>query len=267
MVTGGAEGIGRELTKILIQEGASVAAVDIDADALAETKRQIGQENRNKLKVFLTDIAKKTEVALLVDQIKKELGPVDALINNAGVFQPFKSIVDISNEEVERVFGINFYGTLHMTRSFLPGLLKRPEALLMNIACMGSFIPIPGQTIYGASKAAVKLLTEGLQSELIETNVHVSIVYPGAVKTRILEHSKASIPSGKVNLKHFHAMDAGLAANTMVDAIRKDHRRVILGRDARTLDRLYRFNPQAAIRFINSQMRKSIPKEIAENLD
>ena len=64
-------------------------------------------------------------------------------------------------------------GLMVMTKSFLPYLLKRPEAHLVNLSSMGGFLPVPGQTIYGASKAAVKLFTEGLHSELMDTNVHV----------------------------------------------------------------------------------------------
>jgi short-subunit dehydrogenase len=73
---------------------------------------------------------------------------------------------ELGYEAIERVMNVNFYGTLYMTKTFLPHLLTRPEAHVVNVSSMGGFLPVPGQVIYGASKAAVKLLTEGLHSEL-----------------------------------------------------------------------------------------------------
>ena len=74
---------------------------------------------------------------------------------------------------------VNWWGTLRLDRAFLPVLLERPEAHLVNTSSMGGFIPVPGQTIYGATKAAVKLLTEALHAELRGTGVHATVVIPG----------------------------------------------------------------------------------------
>ena len=82
-----------------------------------------------------------------------------------------------------------------MTKSFLPHLLKRPEAHIVNVSSMGGFLPVPGQTIYGASKAAVKLLTKGLHSELPGMNVKVTIIFPGAVNTNMTKNSELNNPS------------------------------------------------------------------------
>jgi len=76
-----------------------------------------------------------------------------------------------------------------MTKALLPYLLKRLEGHIVNISSMGGFLPVPGQTIYGASKAAMKLLTEGLLAELLDTNVHVSVVFPGAIGTNFSVNS------------------------------------------------------------------------------
>jgi short-subunit dehydrogenase len=76
-----------------------------------------------------------------------------------------------------------------MTKTFLPHLLKRSEGIIVNVSSMGGFLPVPGQTIYGSSKAAVKLFTEGLNSELTGTNVHVMGVFPGAIGTNIAANS------------------------------------------------------------------------------
>ena len=105
---------------------------------------------------------------------------VDGIINNAGIIQPFVRLNDLSYESIERVINVNLYGTLYMIKTFLPHLLTRPEAHIVNISSMGGFLPVPGQTIYGASKAAVKLLSEGLHSELMNTHVMVTVAISGS---------------------------------------------------------------------------------------
>ncbi len=101
---------------------------------------------------------------------------------------------DLDYEAIERVLDVNLYGTIHVVKAFLPHLLERPVAHLANVSSMGGFLPVPGQTIYGASKAAVKLMTEGLYAELLETNVAVTFVMPGAVSTDITANSGVDVP-------------------------------------------------------------------------
>ncbi|OMF28233.1 SDR family NAD(P)-dependent oxidoreductase [Paenibacillus sp. FSL H8-0259] len=110
-------------------------------------------------------------------------GKVDGIINNAGIIHPFLKVNELEYDKIKLVMDINFYGTLYMVKSFLPYLLKRPVVHIANVSSMGGFLPVPGQTIYGASKAAVKLLTEGLRAELKDTNVKVTLVFPGGVST------------------------------------------------------------------------------------
>jgi short-subunit dehydrogenase len=89
---------------------------------------------------------------------------------------------------------VNLYGTIHTAKAFSPRLLGRPTAQVLNVSSMGGFLPVPGQTVYGASKAAVKLLTEGLYAELLETDVRVTLVFPGAVRTEITANSGVEAP-------------------------------------------------------------------------
>lgn len=123
------------------------------------------------------------------NKVVAEHGHVDGIINNAGIIQPFVDLNDLGMDRIERVLNINFYGTLYMVKAFLPFLLERPEAHIVNVSSMGGFLPVPGQSIYGASKAAVKLMTEALHSELKGTNVSVSVVIPGGIATDIKKNS------------------------------------------------------------------------------
>ena len=193
IVTGGGSGMGRELVLNLLAKGAKVAAVDINEKSLQETAVLAGDRNES-LSLFVTDITDKAAVEGLLEKVVAKFGAVDGIINNAGIIQPFIKVNDLNYEVIERVMNINFYGTLYLIKTFLPHLLSRPEAHIVDISSMGGFLPVPGQTIYGASKAAVKLLTEGLHSELSDTNVHVTVVFPGGVRTNIMSNSGLADP-------------------------------------------------------------------------
>jgi short-subunit dehydrogenase len=253
VVTGAGSGIGRELTLQLLQKGARVAGVDIHEDTLAETQRLAGV-GADRFRGFGLDIANRELCARLPEAVVQHFGSVDGLINNAGIIQHFKPVNELPFEEIERVMNVNFYGTLYLTKAFLPLFLQRPEAHLVNVASMGGFIPFPGQTMYGAAKAAVKLLTEGLYAELMDTNVRVTVVFPGAIATNITENSGLGKPkaSGSSAMK---ALPADQAAALILKGVQQNAFRITVGKDARFLDLLYRFNPRFATRFIQKKMK------------
>jgi short-subunit dehydrogenase len=152
---------------------------------------------------------------------------------------------------------INFYGTVYMVKAFLPHLLKRPEAHIVNISSMGGFLPVPGQSIYGASKAAVKLLTEGLYSELKGTNVNVTVVFPGATQTNISENSGLKVPksASKSQKQDFPMLPASEAAEIIVRGISANRFQVFVGKDSKFMNLLCRINPKFATNFIAKQMK------------
>lgn len=260
VVTGGGSGIGRELVLELLRNGARVAAVDISAVSLAETVELAG-ELRTGLSTHVADITDRGAVYALPDIVIAAHDAVDGLINNAGIIQRFVRFKDLKQEEIERVMDVNFYGTLYMTGAFLPYLLQRPEAHIANVASMGGFLPVPGQTIYGASKAAVKLYTEGLHSELRDTSVGVTIIFPGAIATNIAANSGVSIEGQQDNEEmKYKTTPADVAANEIVAGIEAGKYRVLIGSDARTMDLLYRLMPQRAAGIIYNQMKNLLPK-------
>ena len=193
VVTGGGSGMGRELVLQLLRRGARVAAVDRNAAGLADTAEAAGAV-RARLSTHVVDITDRTAVHQLPAEVEAVHGAVDGLINNAGIIQPFVPVAELDDATIERVLDVNLMGTLHMVRAFLPHLVSRPEAHLANVSSMGGFFPFPGQTMYGASKAAVRLLTEGLYAELLDTNVRVAVIFPGAVDTGISENSGLERP-------------------------------------------------------------------------
>lgn len=254
-VTGGGNGIGRELVLQLLDRGARVAALDLSAEALDETARLAGSRT-DRLSTHVVDVTDKAAVEALPEAIIAVHGQIDGIINCAGIIQPFVKLNELGYGAIERVMNVNFWGVVYMTKTFLPYLIERPAAHLVNISSMGGFLPVPGQTAYGASKAAVKLLTEGLHSELTDTGVSVTVVFPGAIATDISKHSGVDAPTtaeaDSSNIKTTSPQDA---ARTILDGMEADAYRVLIGSDAKMMDRLYRLMPERAAAIIYKQMR------------
>ncbi len=258
VVTGAGSGIGRALALELLARGAAVAAVDRDPETLAETVRLAGV-GAERIAPFVLDVTDRAGVDALPSQVAAALGPADGLINNAGVIQPFVRLAELDDAVIERVFGVNWYGVLHLTRAFLPVLLTRPVAHIANVSSMGGFLPVPGQTLYGAAKAAVKLFTEGLWAELEGTSVRVTLVLPGAIGTNIAANSGVTIAGAASAAADYPVYPADAAARDIVDAIERDAYRVLVGRDARLMDVLYRLAPRRAAALIKKQMANLLP--------
>lgn len=261
VVTGAGSGIGREITKAIIAKGGIVAGVDLRKDGLKELKAELGDKG-SSLSIHEASVADKKSVEALPKEIIKEHGHVDGLINNAGIIQPFVKINDLDYEAIDRVMGVNFYGTLYMLKAFLPEILKRPSGHIVNISSMGGFLPVPGQSVYGASKAAVKLLTEGLQSELIGTNVHATVVFPGATTTNITKNSGVKSPLSEKDAKasNIPSQSPQDVARLVVRAIEKNISRVYAGKDSKFMNRLYRLSPSYATGLIAKQMKSLLNK-------
>lgn len=257
VVTGAGGGIGGELVRALLSRGAKVAAVDLKQEALDALKNSLDEKSAD-VSIHSLNIADREAVLSLPDSVVQAHGSVDALINCAGIVQPFVRVNDLDFDSIERVMNVNFYGTLNMTKAFLPRLLERPEAYLVNVSSMGGFLPVPGQAVYGASKAAVKLMTEGLYAELLNTNVHVAVVFPGATNTDITKNSGVDVPdisksdSGKQSYSMLSPADA---AKIIVKGIEKNQPQIFTGKDSRMMSKLYRLNPVFATKLIAKQMK------------
>ena len=256
VVTGAGSGMGRALTLRLVAMGAKVAAVDLNPDTLAETVNLAGS-NKEKISTHVVNVSDKGAVDNLPQAVIDAHGTVDSLINNAGIIQPFVKLADLDDRTIERVLNVNLYGVIYMTRAFLPHLLKRPEAHITNVSSMGGFFPVPGQTIYGASKAAVKLMTEGLYAELIDTNVGVTVVFPGAIATNITENSGVDMPAAAAmeNTPAMRMTSAEDAAQAIIDGIERDKFQVYVGNDAKLMNIFYRISPLRATKFMYNQMK------------
>lgn len=257
IVTGGGNGIGRELVLHLLSKHARVIAIDIQESALMETKKLAGDKVDN-LFTHVLNITDKEAVFTFVETIIATHKGIDGIINNAGIIQPFIRVNNLDFNAIERVMQVNFYGSLYLIKALLPHLLTRPEAHIVNISSMGGFISIPGQSMYAASKAAIKLLTEGLYAELLNTKVKVSIVFPGAIRTNIsansglLSKEEAEKQAEKSSMK---ILAADKAAEIIINGMEKDKFRILVGKDAKMLDFIYRLNPKYATEMVAKKMK------------
>lgn len=255
IVTGAASGVGKELTKQLLQKGCNVAGVDINEENLKILVEELGSNN---LKTYIVDMGSTESIKKFRENYKKDYSDVDIIINNAGIIQPFVNVEKLDDTTIERVMNINFFGPVNLIRFFMEDLTKdKTEQYIVNVSSMGGFFPFPGQTIYGASKAALKIFTEGLYAELEKTNVRVMIVLPGAMDTNITTNSNVKMETTK-ETSNYKLLSAAVAASQIITGMEKNKFKLFLGSDAKFLKFLYKINSKLAISFINKKMSNNL---------
>jgi short-subunit dehydrogenase len=255
IVTGAGGGIGGAIVAELVRHGAHVAALDLKQESLDILVNTLDVED-DVISTHAVDIRDRDAVERIAVDIKKAHGSIQGVVNCAGIIQPFVRINDLEYDVIDRVMQVNFYGTLYVTKTFLPDLLKQDEAHIVNVSSMGGFLPVPGQGIYGASKAAVKLMTEALYAELLDSPVRVTAVFPGATNTQITKNSDVKTPDMP------EASQAGVAmlspeeaAKQIVAGIERNKLYIYTGNDSKFMNRLYRAKPGFATRFIAKKMK------------
>lgn len=256
VVTGAGSGMGQALVIQMIQRGAKVTGIDRNLVSLEDTQSKV-ESLGEKMHIVTLDLSDFDKIKPTVVEIIHSQGPIDALINCAGIIQPFVKFNDLNLEDIHRVMNVNFFGMVYLTKEILPGLLERPEAHIVNISSMGGFLPVPGQGMYGASKAAVKLFTEALYAELMGSKVRVTLIFPGAVETNITVNSGISMPSfaKSAEVSQFKGMKANEAARQIIEAMEKNKFRACVGSDAKFMDILSRISPLYATKFIAKKMK------------
>jgi short-subunit dehydrogenase len=247
--------LGASSRSCFFQREQRLRASDLNATSLAETAR-LAADHQAGFEPIEANIADRHVVERLPGQVRARFGTADGVINNAGIIQPFVTVNSLDYAAIERVLNVNLMGTLYVTKAFLPTLLERPEAHIVNLSSMGGFVPVPGQTIYCAAKAGVKLLTEGLASELMHTNVRVTVVFPGAIATNITANS--GVRPASTGAQHSGAikpLPPGAAAEIIVKAMERNAHHVFVGRDSAFMNRLHRLSPTFAARMIADKMK------------
>lgn len=256
-ITGAGSGMGRCLAIQLAQEGCHVAISDCNEAGLAETAAQVaGRAPGVMMTTHLVDVADRAAVHAWADAVAAAHGRVNLIFNNAGV--ALSSTVDgMQYDDLDWIIGINFWGVVHGTKAFLPHLKASGEGHIVNTSSVFGLFAQPGMGAYNASKYAVRGFTESLRQELDLMNCGVSAttVHPGGIKTNIARASRVS-PSvkgllvrdaqqGREEFEKFFITTPEKAAGIILDGVRANKRRVLVGPDAYAADAMARLLPAA----------------------
>jgi len=250
VVTGAASGIGRALAVRLAQEGiAGIAISDVSDAALNETSRMV-EALGVPVSTHVFDVSDSAAVKQFADEVLEAHGRVTHLINNAGVGL-IGTFDQLTIEDFQWLMGINFWGVVYCTKAFLPTLLEQDSAHIVNVSSVFGLIAPAEQTAYTSSKFAVRGFTESLRHELSETNVDVSCVHPGGVKTNIVRNSKlgegAPADWKQQGVKFFDKVAKTTpedAADVIVRGIKARNPRILIGKDAHGISILSRLFPK-----------------------
>lgn len=252
IITGASSGVGKELVKQTLMLGAHVVGVDINKDGLKTLEEEM---NSNKLKTYPLDVSSGDEIVKFRKWYDENMDDLDILINNAGIIQPFKKFDELDDATINRVMNINFFGPVKLIQTFMDLLKRRKDTYIVNVGSMGGFFPFPKQTIYGASKAALKIFTEGLYAELSESKTKVMIVLPGGMATNITQNSNVDTGNKTAKNSSYKLTSASEAASEIILGIEKNKFKIFIGKDAKFMKFLYKLNSKKAIDTINKKMR------------
>jgi short-subunit dehydrogenase len=205
-ITGGARGIGRATAAALIVQGARVAIGDIDASLARRTAEELGSGTVG----LPLDVTDRASFARFLDDVEAQLGPLDVLINNAGIM-PIGSFIEETDATAERMIDINLRGLIYGSKLALERFLPRNRGHLVQIASAAGKVGFPGGATYCATKHAVVGLSEALKAELRDTGVDISVVMPVVVNTEL--------GSGLPATRGFKAVEPTDVADAIVEAL------------------------------------------------
>lgn len=256
VITGAGSGIGRALALRLADEGiAGISISDWNEETLAETSAML-ETKGVPFSTHVIDVSKLSEVERLKNEVIAKHGRVTHIFNNAGV-GVIGSFQEISLEDFEWLMGINFWGVIYGCNVFLPTLLEQPAAHIINISSVFGMVAPPDQTAYCSAKFAVRGFTESLRHELEETNISVTSVHPGGIKTNIARNSRVGANAPEEyktqGVKFFDKVAQTTpekAAETIVRGVKKKNPRILIGADARAISIVSRLFPKIYLRVI-----------------
>lgn len=258
-ITGANSGIGLQLTQQCLAKGAKVAASDLATEAL----EPLANNASDKLLITTLNVTDRIGMTQWHQAICEQYGHCDVLINNAGVSLSSLAAQQ-SREDFEWLMNINFWGVVNGVEAFLPTLLTRPQASLVNLSSIFGIIGVPSQSAYNASKFAVRGYSEAMRQELADSPVQVLTVHPGGVKTNIVRHGRhyndtdGSATDMETMAAQFEGMartTADSAATQIINAIETQQCRLLIGADARLMDRLQRVFPSGYERVLSRLLK------------
>ena len=244
-VTGAGSGIGQALALELARSGAAVAISDVDTEGLAQTEEQLRAIGA-PVRTDRLDVTEREAFQIYADQINEHFGKVNQIYNNAGI--AFTGDVEITQfKDIERVMDVDFWGVVNGTKAFLPHLIASGDGHIINVSSLFGLMSMPGQAAYNSAKFAVRGFTESLRQEMALNGhpVKVTAVHPGGIKTAIVRNATAAEgvdadAQAKFFDKRLASTTPQRAAEIILEAVRKNKARVLVGQDAVVLDLIVR---------------------------
>jgi 3-oxoacyl-[acyl-carrier protein] reductase len=197
VVTGGSRGIGRSIVEVLAERGAAVGIAYRDRVEQAEAVRSAILDAGGRAWTAACDVSDPAAVTAFFERVAAELGPVDILINNAGVSRD-THVLMMDQARWDDVLAVNLDGAFHCVRAAVRGMLLRRWGRIINVSSPSATMPLPGQAGYAASKAGLEGFTRGLSRDLAAKGVLVNAVAPGMIDTDMLEGMPAAAREGYV---------------------------------------------------------------------
>lgn len=238
-ITGAASGIGRSTAIAMGKLGTRLFLTDINRNGLDETVDMISKAGGEVCKSRVMDLSKYEEVKAFGGEIHREFGPMDIVMNIAGVAL-YALIEDMKHEDWERIIKINLWGPIHVIESFLPEMIVAKRGYLLNVSSMSGLAGAPWHSAYAASKFGIVGLSEVLRYDLMQHNIGVTVVCPGAVDTPLkntvvilgVDTNREDVKMVKRQFEK-HAVSPNNVARQIVRAIQKNKFLVITSADVR----------------------------------
>lgn len=224
LITGASSGIGKATAKKLAKEGASVALCARSEDKLKKLKAKI-EKDGGKAMVIKTDVTKPSDFENAVSKILSEYGTIDVLLNNAGLM-PLSFVEKLKTDEWEKMIEVNIKGVFNGVAAVLPTMRKNKSGHIINISSSAAYSYFPGGAVYCATKAAVKMFSEGLRKELApKYGINVTSIEPGMVDTSLFETiSDEDVKEKMEGMKDMTTLEAEDIANAIFYALSQPDR-------------------------------------------
>ncbi len=257
VITGAGSGIGRALAMAFAKAGAKLALNDYNRESLRETSKFINSSGAVVLEQSF-DVSDKEAMFSFAAAAVNRFGHIDIVVNNAGVGLGDYPFHDLDLNWFEKVMDTNFYGVLYGSRAFIPHLIERPEAALVNVSSIFGLTGIAKSTAYCASKFAVHGLNQCLMQEYVNTGLTIHSVHPGGINTNITKNSLDYKETHDTFHTQFLKLSPDYAAKVIMDGIRKKKNKILIGSEAHLLDFAVRMFPYLGGRIVNKEIQRKL---------
>lgn len=255
IVTGASSGMGKGITEKLIKEhGCTVLGVARSQQKMEALVAELG-EYADKFSYQLFDVSERANWDNYLNYLNENNIKPDILINNAGILPKFDKFQHYSIEDIEKAMNINFYSAVYSMHALLPLLLESPAPAIINIDSSAALMSLAGTSVYSASKAALKSLTESMREEL-RGKCYVGIVCPGFTKTDIFRNQSSSDEKAQKML-NMVSTSCDTMVKWIMNGIKKQHELMVFGMDAAFMNYFGRLLPVQGGRLFSAVMKMS----------